>query len=114
MTTRYDFRVQQGSKFAAFFVCSTDFAESFDLSGYTAEMQVRQGRYGRTIDKLTTENGRLRIDLEKHAVYMELPPNVTSTYPVARLLYDLEITSVGGEVHRLVEGEITVSGEITR
>lgn len=114
MTQRYDFTIEQGSDFAALFVCSTTCSGTFDLHGYMAEMQIRQGRFGAPVDELTSENGRLEIDVERSAILMKMPHSCTEKYPCAQLLYDIEITSSEGERHRILQGVITVSGEITR
>lgn len=89
----------------------------FDLSGYTARMQVR-----RTIDsssfllELTTSNGGLTInpvngDTNKIAVFV--PANVTASVSTSGV-YDIEIISADNTVSRVLQGVFNLSPEVTR
>lgn len=86
----------------------------WNLTGYTARMQVR-----RTIDSstvlisLTTENGR--ITLGGASGIIEL--NITATDTAALTssgVYDLEIVDSNGIVSRILQGNFTLSQEVTR
>ena len=89
----------------------------FDLSGYTARMQVR-----RTIDssnfvlELTTSNGGLRInpvsgDVNKLTIFA--PANVTASVSTSGV-YDIELISAENTVSRILQGIFNLSPEVTR
>jgi hypothetical protein len=89
----------------------------FDLSGYTARMQVR-----RTIDssnfvlELTTSNGGLTInpvsgDVNKLTIFA--PANVTASVSTSGV-YDIELISAENTVSRILQGIFNLSPEVTR
>jgi hypothetical protein len=89
----------------------------FDLSGYTARMQVR-----RTIDspnfllELTTSNGGLTInptqgDVNKILIFAAA--NVTASVSTSGV-YDIEIISAENSVSRVLQGVFNLSPEVTR
>ena len=91
--------------------------EEFDLSGYTARMQVR-----RTIDSdsaivtLTTENLGLEINPNNDTVNlikMSMSSSVTASINSSGV-YDLEVTSSAGFVSKIVKGAFTLIPEVTR
>lgn len=91
--------------------------EAFDLTGYTARMQVR-----RTIDStafllsLTTENGTLSINPvegETNTIYIDVSASVTASVNTSGV-YDLEIISPTGTVSRILQGIFNLSPEVTR
>lgn len=91
--------------------------EPFDLSGFTARMQVRRTIESSTkLVELTTENNGLEInptgETTNHIkIYMsdEVTASITSSG-----VYDLEIINGDGEVSRIMQGAFTLSPEVTR
>jgi hypothetical protein len=91
--------------------------EPFDLTGYTARMQVR-----RTIDSanfllnLTTENGALTINPSEESnnqIYIDVSASVTASVSTSGV-YDIEIISSTGTVSRVLQGVFNLSPEVTR
>jgi hypothetical protein len=91
--------------------------EPFDLSGYSARMQVR-----RTIDsasfilELTTQNGALTINPTEDAVnqiYIDVSASVTASVDAGGV-YDIEIINPDGTVSRVLQGIFNLSPEVTR
>lgn len=114
MVMIYNFTIEQGCDFARGFLFR-DCEGNVDLTGYTAAMQIRQGKRAReAVDTLTTENGRLILDKKKAKIDMVLPHDVTATYPATKLVYDLIIKSADGFVYRMLQGTISVNGGVTR
>lgn len=86
--------------------------EQIDLSDYSAKMQIRPYPGAKKLyDELTTENGRLAID--KNAITIKFPANVTGAYAYDRAVYDLYIVSLDRLQYRVAQGEIDVSREVT-
>lgn len=103
----------------------------FDLTGYEARMQVRtlDGRYGLSADEtlvmeLTTDNGRLSIpDPEDGRVVLLVSAADTEMLnpgnaKKVKLAYSVELFRQAGAdpeyVIPLVEGSVSVRGEVTR
>ena len=115
MTIKYDFKIDQGCDHNFSLVLKDENGSGVNLVGYGAAMQVRSSPSSKiAIDTLTTANKRLEIDTDAGKIALNFPHDVTSTYPAAKLCYDMEIVSGGGQVTRLFSGFITVSPEVTR
>jgi len=90
--------------------------EPYNLVGYSARMQVR-----RTIDastfllNLTTENGCLTVaeTADGNDINIDISSSVTASVSTSGV-YDLEIESPSGVVSRILQGNFTVSQEVTR
>lgn len=88
----------------------------FDLSGFTARLQVR-----RTIESsthfvnLTSANGGIEMQpggiINAMRIYMS--DELTATIP-SDGVYDLEIESATGEVSRVIRGSFTLIPQVTR
>lgn len=85
-----------------------------NLSGFTARMQLREnaGAPNAAIE-LTTGNGRITLG-GNGGITLSLSATETSAIPARRYRYDLEMVSSSGIVTRLLEGDVTVSPEVTR
>jgi len=88
----------------------------FDLSGFTARLQVRRTIESSTFFvELTSENGGIEMQpggiLNAMRVYMD--DELTSTIP-SDGVYDLEIESAAGEVSRVIRGTFTLLPQVTR
>ena len=114
MAQKYDFCINRGTDFRCLFVCFTGIGDALLLDGFTAKMQLKQVYADRPIDELSTENGRLVIDLENAVIEADFPHEITAQYPPVRLLYDIILTSADDRVFRLLEGTITVRPGVTK
>jgi len=87
---------------------------TYDLSGFTARMQVR-----RTIEStsviitLTTENGGIYIQGLDGRISILMSPEQTAALASSGV-YDLEIISDDDVVSRVIQGAFTLSKEVTR
>lgn len=91
--------------------------EPYDLSGYSARMQVR-----RTIDSstfllnLTTENGALVLNpngTSNNVIYIDVSASVTASVENSGV-YDIELVGPDGTVSRILQGNFNLSREVTR
>ena len=86
----------------------------WNLTGYTARMQVR-----RTVDSstiiisLTTENGRITLGGPTGIIELNISAADTATITSSGV-YDLEIIAANGVVDRIMQGNFTLSQEVTR
>ena len=126
----YNLTIEQGSTFGRLIAIEqpdlvTDPTgqtfENFDLSGFTARMDIR-----RTIDTatpmitLTTENGRIAINpsivgdaTRNNEISLSITAADTATITTSGV-YDLEIISAGGTVSKVIRGDVTLIPEVTR
>ena len=116
----YNIFCEQGTTFSRTFELQypdnvdTSIYYPYDLSGYTARMQVR-----RTIDspnvliELTTENDGIEIDTANGKITVFMSAEQTAGLTSSGV-YDLEMVDNGGGVSRVVQGSFTLSFEVTR
>ena len=115
--TRYNFTIKQGIKFTKSVFWKDGTNTAYDLTGWTGEMQLRKDFDSASIIELTTANGRLVITAATGQVAMTLTDVETAAFDEDDFpcVYDLELTNASGDVvKRLLEGEITLSREVTK
>jgi hypothetical protein len=109
----YNFTLDQGSTWTLQIVYKDSNGAAVNLTGYTAEMQVRRKfDSDNPVLTLSTSNGGITI------VPLTGTLNLIATDEQADIdpglyVYDLEL-SIGGVRTRLIQGTVTVSGEVTR
>jgi hypothetical protein len=107
----YNILVEQGSTFSQSVTVKED-GSPRDLTGYNARAQMRPTR---TSSTLTATFTCTISDPTTGLILMELTPATTAAIAEGRYYYDLEIyTNADGIVTRLLQGEVTVSPEVTR
>ena len=121
----YNITLEQGTTFYRLIdvmeptVLDPDVYEAFNLTGYTARMQIR-----RTIDSDTpmvsltsptvSGNGITVMDGANNAISINITDATTSLVDSSGL-YDLEIIKTStGQVSRLLQGPVTLSREVTK
>ena len=121
----YNITLEQGTTFYRLIdvmeptVLDPDVYEAFNLTGYTARMQIR-----RTIDSETpmvsltsptvSGNGITVMDGANNAISINITDATTSLVDSSGL-YDLEIIKTStGQVSRLLQGTVTLSREVTK
>jgi hypothetical protein len=73
-----------------------------DLSIYTqARANVRATVGGTLRANWSTANGKLEIDVVKHAIWFRLPAADTALLTAGNNVFDIELVTAGGEVERL-------------
>lgn len=111
----YNITCQQGATFQRQVTWTDSAKDPYNLTGYTARMQVRANATSNTvIIELTTENSRITLGNTAGTVDLLIPAANTTTLTAGQYVYDLELVSGGGVVTRLLEGNFKVSAEVTR
>lgn len=110
----YNFTIEQGATFTKAFTWKDDDGNPVNLTGYTARMQCRASIGSTaTIFSYTTPSANLSIPTPANGtIALVISATDTSNFPVGGV-YDLELVS-GATVTRLLQGTISLSGEITR
>lgn len=112
---RYDMTIYQGASFDRTFTWATGTpATNVNLSGYTGRMQVRSTvDAATTVIELTTANGRMALGGAAGTIAITITAADTATLSPGMYVYDLELAT-GTSVTRLLEGRVTIAGEVTR
>lgn len=107
--------IKKGATFKKSMLYQDKDGNAIDLTGFTAEMQIRTG-YGEEpiISTLTTENGKIILGGVLGSVDLLIGKEETKTFPVAaKDIYDLELLSPADEVIRLIEGNVMITDNVT-
>lgn len=111
----HDIVIEQGATFRLSLVWKDPNGTPYDLTGYTARMQVRKA-YGSTSSMLSLTSGAGDIVLGGALGTIVATASATATAALSGLqgVYDIELVSPGGVVDRVLQGTVTISPEVTR
>lgn len=112
---KHKLKIEQGATFRQSFDWTAN-GSPVNLTGYTARMQMRNPIESPVvIHELTTENGGIIFsDLLAGKIDLFISDADTSSFTFDSCVYDLEMIAPNTDVTRLLEGEITLSKEVTR
>lgn len=111
----YNITCDQGATLQRSITWSDSAKTPYNLTGYTARMQVRSNVTSNTVIlSLTTENSRISLGSSDWNVNLLVDANTTANLTAGLYVYDLEIVSGTGVVTRLIEGNFKVKAEVTR
>jgi len=129
-TGTYNLCINQGATYSVTFVwntgsscsctngCSCGCSSSLtpvNLTGFTAAMQIRQTVQSSTIlYTASTTGGQIVLGGTAGTIALTIPAADTSGFSWIRGVYDMNLTSSGGIVTRLIQGNVIVSPEVTR
>lgn len=92
--------------------------DPIDLTSYTARAQIRKRKSSDTVQiEMTTENGRIVLGGVEGTITLYLTAEDTAGLNFNTGKWDLELVYLDGEtevVRRLVEGDVTLSKEVTK
>jgi len=110
----HNFTVEQGTTCVLTFKWLSNGAP-VNLTGATAKMQIRETASSTTVLwEMSTANGRLSIAEALGEITLTITPTQSTAFTWTFGKYDLEITTAGGTVYRLVRGTVSVSAEVTK
>jgi hypothetical protein len=84
-----------------------------NLTGFTAAMQIRPFVLSPTVLYDAGAAGDLVLGGEFGTITLTIPATDTETFTWPNGVYDLLLTSAGGQVTRLISGSVTVSPGVT-
>lgn len=112
---QYDITCEQGATFLRTMKWLDENEAPIDLTGYSALMHVRTTHKATTtIVTLSTAQGTIVLEPSTGTIQLSLSATQTAALPTGKAVYDLELTSSGGVVTRLLEGKFVVTPEVTR
>ena len=109
MSGKYNIVAEQGATFNLNFRIETD-GVAWNLTGYTFKMQVRRSTSAST----TLLNITSATMTALGHVSATVNATTMSDVPAGRWVYDIELTSSGGQVTRILEGRFIVSPQVTQ
>lgn len=113
--TKVSLVINRGATFRQKFAWKDSKGKAIDLTGFTARMHIRPDVNSTTVlADLNTSNGGITLTPKLGLVALYLSDTVTTNLAVLRAVYDIELVSPSGDVYRLVNGDITITPEVTR
>jgi len=109
MSGKYNIVADQGATFNFNFRVETD-GVGWNLSDYTFAMQVRRSTSSDTVLLNITSATMTSLG----AVSVTVTAATMNTLPAGRWVYDVELTSSGGQVTRILEGRFIVKAQVTQ
>jgi hypothetical protein len=109
-----DLVIHQGSDFSHVVSVLDPSGAILNLTGYTARMQIRSYVDSiATLEDMTTGNGKIGLNGPAGQLTLQLTSAVTAAYTWRSGVYDLEIASSGAIVTRIMQGNVSLSPEVT-
>jgi|TARA_B100001094_G_C17446726_1_gene446257 hypothetical protein len=106
----YNFTIEQGTTFSRVLTLQEN-GSAMNLTGYSVASQMRSTHDSSSI--VATFSGSV-TNASSGQLTLSLTNSQTSAIDEAIYVYDVEITSGAGAVTRILEGNITVTPEVTR
>lgn len=110
----YNLNIDQGATFERTITVKNPDGSLFDLSGYTARMQIREEIDSPDFQvELTTENGGITLGGSDGTIVLYISNAVTATFDDEGV-YDIELIAPSTKVYRVLKGKVRVDYEVTR
>lgn len=109
MSGKYNIVAEQGATFNLNFTVQVN-GVALNLTGYTFAMQVRRSTSATT----TLINITSATMTSVGHVSVTVSAATMAAVPAGRWVYDIELTSSGAEVTRILEGRFIVTPEVTQ
>lgn len=111
--------ILQGATFRKRLRWSSPSGVPIDLTGCTARMQVREEKASPTVllslsTTVSPDAGLIVLGGADGTIDLVVSAEITAAIAWTGGVWDLEITLSNGDVVRLAEGSVSVSGEVTR
>jgi len=121
---KYNLTMWQGSTFGLSITVKDANNAVQNLTSYTAKMQIRPSYDSGTVtETLTSANSEITITANTGTVNLSLAAARTANIsvdmtngkpPRSSFVYDLELIDSGNTVSKILYGDVTVYGEVTR
>jgi len=110
----YNITIEQGATFIMNATWKDSNGDAINLTGYAARMQIRSDyNSDETLVSLTDSSG-ITLGGAAGTIEIQIADTVTQTLTSQKGVYDLELISSGGIVTRLLQGDATISREVTK
>jgi hypothetical protein len=112
-TGTYPLSARQGSTFNLSFTIATD-GDLWDLTGYTASMQVRKSVQSSTAILSLTNSSGITLGGAAGSVAVTVSATKMASLPAGTWVYDLELTAPNGTAYAILQGKFVIKPEVTR
>jgi hypothetical protein len=109
MATKVNIVIDQGTDFATTVNLTDADGNELDVTGYSAAGQIRKSYTSSTATDFT-----VFISVQSSSLTLSLNNATTSAMTAGRYVYDVELTDTSNVVSRILEGQVTVTPEVTR
>lgn len=111
----YNATIDQGATFTLQVTYKDENGAPINLTGYTAAMQIRQNyNDSAALITLTSPSDGIVITGATGTINITISAEQTGSLDEGFYVYDLEITATNNVITRLIQGQFTVSPEVTR
>jgi hypothetical protein len=107
-----NFTIESGATFSRVITWKID-GNPVNLYGYTARLKAATTPRANYLLELTTENGGITLGAEAGTITLSMSATQTDKLRTGKYVYDLELVSQS-TVTRLLQGEVTVSANVTK
>lgn len=117
---KVDLNIEQGATYTLGFTWSRDIngepGDPMDLTGSVIRMQIRKHQQAPVIIEATTlgPSPMITHSGETGHIEIKIPADQTSLLNTKSAVYDLEAVLSNTDIHRVIEGKVTVSPNITQ
>jgi hypothetical protein len=108
----YTFEVSQNETVKRTLTWTTN-GTAVDLTGYTAKMQVKWATTDANALITLTDTSGITLGGSAGTIAITIPYATMQTIPAGYAVYDLQLTSSGGEVTPLIAGDFKIRHEVT-
>lgn len=111
----HNLTVEKGASYEQIIRWTDDDGAPINLTGATARMQAREAsNVSAVLFEASTANGKLAIVGDLGQITLTITAAESSAFAWSFGKYDLEVTTAGGLVYRLLRGTISISAEVTQ
>jgi hypothetical protein len=107
----YDIVIKQGASFKLDLTYEDGDGNPINLTGATARMQIRSG--GDALVTLSSPSDGITLGGSSGTIAVRIWANETDSLPVVPAVYDLEVHGSATDVDRLLQGRVTIVGQVT-
>ena len=112
---KYDIVIEQGADFSYNVTWNDQTGAPVNLTGYSAAMMVRNSYNDASpILSLTSAGGQITLGGAAGTIAISASNTLTAALPASNGFYDLELTSAGGTITRLMQGKVTITPQVTK
>ena len=111
----YKFTIKQGTTWKLIVVWKDSTGAVVPITGYSAKIQFRKTpQDSLVLYEMSTANGKIVLDEPNGKLTCTASKEETSAFKFTGALFDVLLTSPGGEATRLFSGSVTVDPAVTR
>lgn len=112
----HDIIVEEGSVFELFFEYRDCNEALIDLTGYTAQMQIREAKDDVSFLVEVTETSGITLGGAAGTVLIRIAANITNALNFSKGVYDVELSEAGDstKTRRVLEGKVKFSKQVTK